>query len=123
MVAIVSVGFVSCGDDDDDEKDGGTSIVGTWRYSYDYYGEDEGYEQYIFKRDGSGFYEDWGYENGRAELYDRMAITYSYSEKDKELVIIEDDGDVFQYTVVALTSTRLVLLEKGETEAETYVKQ
>ena len=62
MVAIVSVGFVSCGDDDDDEKTDGISIVGTWRYSNDYYGEPEGYEQYIFKRDGSGFYEDWGYE-------------------------------------------------------------
>ena len=62
-------------------------------------------------------------KTGAMKLYDRMAITYSYSEKDKELVIIEDDGDVFQYTVVALTASRLVLLEKGETEPETYVKQ
>ncbi|MBQ9637772.1 MAG: hypothetical protein IJV36_07785 [Prevotella sp.] len=98
MVTIVSVGFVSCGNDDDDEKGDSVSIVGTWRYSNDYYGEPEGYEQYIFKRDGSGYYEDWGYENGKAELYDR-------------------------YAVIALTTSRLVLLEKGETEPETYVKQ
>lgn len=70
MVAVLSVGFVSCGDDDDDDAPGGTSqLTGTWKESYHHeilyffsekYNEDEKFYSdneasmgIIFKSDGT----------------------------------------------------------------------
>ena len=34
MVAMLSVGFVSCGDDDDEDGPSGSSLTGTWKETY-----------------------------------------------------------------------------------------
>ena len=54
MVAIMSVGFMSCSKDDDSPKDETVvSIVGTWRY--DWGSSAVSFTAYTFNSDGSGF--------------------------------------------------------------------
>ncbi|MBQ8607473.1 MAG: hypothetical protein IJ417_04695 [Bacteroidaceae bacterium] len=46
LMAILSVGFMACSDDDDDEE---FSLIGMWEYSYN-----GGYDLYLFNGDGTG---------------------------------------------------------------------
>ena len=109
MVAIVSVGFVSCGDDDDDEKSGTPSLVGTWVCDFD------PATDYIvcFKADGTGysyFTEDGLDENDyfsykvrgdqitlyyHDSIYWNMTIEYDLSSDGKRLTLYGiDDNDM-----------------------------
>ena len=48
MVAIMSVGFMSCSKDDDVKKDSVGSLVGTWRYNFS-----SGYDLLTFDQNGT----------------------------------------------------------------------
>lgn len=80
MVAMLSISFVSCSDDDDDVSN---SIVGTWRYE-----EDDYYEVITFKSDGTGTWTE--YELGD---YDSVFFTYTYDYTSMVLVMRYEDGD------------------------------
>lgn len=114
--------FISCSKDDDKKVDPSNNpIAGTWRLNF----EDEGYELYILNQDGTGSYEDWVTKDGKTERADQMDITYTYDSTVKELAIIEADGDIHRYEVIALTENRLVIRSKNSKseKADTYIKQ
>lgn len=79
MVAMLSISFVSCSDDDDISN----SIVGTWRYEEDGY-----YDVVTFKSDGTGTWTE--YELGD---YDSWFFTYTYDYTSMVLVVRYEDGD------------------------------
>lgn len=84
MVAVLSAGFVACGDDDDDSSSG-SGVVGTWS------GKD-GRESLslTFKSGGKGTwvsrYEDY-YSGTETE---RGSFTYEMEGKSKGIIIIKD---------------------------------
>ena len=108
LVVFMGVGFVSCGDDNEEEKDGSASIVGTW--VCDFHVETD----YIicFKADGTGY--DYFTEDGLDEddyfsykvrgdkitLYyhdsdDDVTIEYDLSSDGKQLTLYGmDDNDM-----------------------------
>ena len=73
MVAIVSIGFVSCGDDDE-KVENGVSLVGTWSLNFD-----GGSCLLIFSQDGTCNYQE--YDHGKWET----PKTYKYTYKDNIL--------------------------------------
>ena len=89
MVAMLSVGFVSCGDDDDEDN---ASIVGTWvGYSN---GE---YVTYQYNSDGTG----------TITVNDvSIRFTYSYNTETKRLTI-SYRGETAVFEIFTLTSTTL----------------
>ena len=96
MVAIVSVGFVSCGDDDDDNN---KLIIGTWRRSW---GDGpRQYTAYSFFDDGTGLSFDKG--NG-AERF-----TYAFDSQTKIVSIEYSEYYKEQMTVSKITSNSLVM--------------
>ena len=82
MVAMLSLGFVSCGDDDDD------AAVGTWyRYDYDHTVR----EMWIFKNGGKGVC----YEYYKGERDDETKETFTYKMKsDHSGVVVFDNLDI-----------------------------
>lgn len=123
MVAMLCVGFTSCGDDDDDagEPGGGgsaTTLVGTWKltkYEGVYpngstieYDEDEIMDAYVqFKSNGKGGnYTAYYYEDGSLAEWDIEPFSWQYS--GKYIVTYEEGDDEPVYTeVISLTSSEL----------------
>ena len=100
MVAIMSVGFMSCSKDDDSSKDETVvSIVGTWRY--DWGSSAVSFTAYTFNSDGSGFIYDKG-NPGRP-------FTYIYDKQNNIITIINSPYDKETMFVSELTSNILVL--------------
>lgn len=83
MVAIVSVGFVSC-DDDDEENE--ASIVGTWVCDFD----PATYYIVCFKADGTGY--DYFTEDGLDE-----DDYFSYKVRGDQITLYYHDSDEDDY--------------------------
>lgn len=113
MVAIVSVGFVSCGDDDDEDekKIDEVTIIGTWRLDYS-----SGYELLTFNSNGKGTLSEYNYE-GKKEILDEIeAFDYIFNESTMTLRILAGD-EVEIWKVESLTSTQMII------DGDVYVKQ
>ncbi len=101
VVTFVSIGFASCGDDDD--ENGGNSIVGTWV---------DGTTTMILGGDGSYNLTDTSF----SDLIQRRKGTYSYNPSQGLLTVnviaIAGHNNAYQqtYIVQTLTATTLVLL-------------
>ena len=111
MLALVSVGFVSCGDDDDNVtvQDSGSPLQGEWKRVYD----DESYEILTFNSNGRGFYE---YHQKKVDhwVLDKYSeFTYFFDSNKMELKFIfpEEGGgtETKVCRVDKLTATELVL--------------
>ena len=96
MIAMLSVGFASCSDDDDDSEK--SEIVGTWAGSFTY---SYGYidcicEQYrwVFKADGNFSLKYWDYDASNSSDVDSSDIIYVKGtyEYDKELSFLTFNG-------------------------------
>lgn len=119
MVAIVSVGFVSCDDDDEDEKGGTVSIVGTWSLNF-------GISDYgtndccllTFYQNGTVKYQE--YDNGEWEKED----TYNYTYSNGILCFIYSNGEEREtIEVISLTETKLVLKDWPDGGVNTFIRQ
>ena len=125
LVAIImSVNFVACSDDDDENP-----LVGTWvnienRSSVEYK------DVMTINADGTG--SDAIYINGQLDKDGVDNFRYTYDENSKVFTWIwEEDSngesDVYSMHVQELTSSKLVLVddidEEGEGEVITYTKQ
>lgn len=106
MLAMLNVG---CSSDDDPKA----SIVGTWRIT-----DEEGYEEYTFRENGTGHGVEFAYEKVRP---DEWEFTYSYDENSKKLIIVED-GATIQYVVKELTETKLVIYRSGSSRDQVFVR-
>ena len=111
MLALVSVGFVSCGDDDDNVtvQDSGSPLQGEWKCVYD----DESYEILTFNSNGRGFYE---YHQKKVDhwVLDKYSeFTYFFDSNKMELkFIFPEEGGSTETKVCRvdkLTATELVL--------------
>lgn len=124
MVAIVSVGFVSCGDDDDDEKGSTESIVGTWVY-FERDGEYSYSEMYTFKSDGT-FKLVWQESDISLREFDSGEDSglWKYDAKNHKLtlttIIGEEPGPEI-YTVI-LQGNQMTLIDV-DGDSYTYTKQ
>lgn len=115
MVAIVNVGFVSCGDDDDDKNEEGISIVGTWRHDFS-----SGYILLILKSNGKGLLEEYDSASGGIEYSEE--ITYYYDKEKERYMIIEKDGEyTYTYPIQYYNETTLVLVNP-DGKSETYTR-
>jgi len=110
MVTVLSVGFISCSDDDDD-ADYSTSIVGSWQLSHSkgwdiYNGNKDTWDDaeddtfWVFNSDGTG-YNYYSYETGK--------FYFDWSIKNDVLTVYEEGGDTDKYTIKQLTSDKLVV--------------
>lgn len=115
MVAIVSIGFVSCGNDDDDDKKGGTvSLVGTWSLNF---GPDD-YCLLTFYQNGTVKYQE--YDDGQWEEED----TYNYTYNNSILHLTYSDGREREtIEVISLSETKLVLKDWPDGGVNTFIKQ
>ena len=86
VAIIMSVNFVACSDDDDDNP-----IVGVWQND----DEDE-HLRLKFNADGSG--EEYLFWDNDSESY-RHQFTYTYDSATSTLVITYEDGDTTKETV------------------------
>ena len=92
MVAIVSIGFVSCGDDDDEKKDSVASIVGTW----------------VGTVDGQSVTYQYNADNTGSIISGDVSIRFTYSyDKDSRYLTIEIMGETHVFQIYTLTSTTL----------------
>lgn len=109
MVAIVSVGFVSCGDDDDEKTS--SSIVGTWKCEYS-----DGYDIITFNSNGKGTWTEYYYE-GKKELVDEVeTFDYFFDESSLTLRMLFGD-EVEVWKIESLTSKQMII------DGDVYIKQ
>ena len=116
MMALVSVGFASCGDDDnDDKKKEEVSLVGTWRHDFS-----SGYILLIFKSNGTGLMEEYDSASGGIEYSEE--ISYYYDKEKERYMIIEKDGEyTYTYPIQYYNETTLVLVNP-DGKSETYTR-
>ena len=126
--ALFSISLISCSSDDDDDDNGVTSaLTGRWE------NDDElaDYSAFEFYKDGKGFAEQWPLQNGekKGDRPDRWAISYSYDNATKHLVIHDiENGDSHDYDdifiVTELTSDKLTVkwADSNYNESETFHK-
>ena len=113
MVAIMSVGFMSCSKDDDVKKEDTASLVGTWRYDFS-----SGYDLLTFDQNGTVRVQE--YDNGEWE----MDKVYRYTYSNGILRWMYEDGEVREtIEVISLSDTKLVLKDWPDDGEYTFVKQ
>lgn len=120
LIAIVmSVNFVACSDDDDENP-----LFGTWVSVYTE-NSVEYKEVETFNSDGTG--SSAYYENGKIDKEGVRNFKYAFDESTKILTYIWADGDTYAMRVKELTSSKLVLVDdvddEGNGEVTTYTKQ
>ena len=110
MVAIVSVGFMSC-NSDNDADDSKASIFGTWRND-----SSDGYDLITFNANGKGTYSEYYYEGKKELLKEVEAFDYIFNESSMTLRMLFGD-EVEIWKVESLTSKQMVI------DGEVFVKQ
>lgn len=114
MVAIVSVGIVSCGGDDDDKREPEVSIIGTWSLNF---GKND-YSLLTFFQNGTVKYQE--YDNGEWEEDE----TYRYSFSNGILVFTYSNGSEREtIEVISLSATKLVLKDWPDGGVNTFIRQ
>ena len=107
LVAIImSVNFVACGDDDDDNP-----IVGTWRSEVDNYGYSD---SFTFNTDGSGIWQEF---KGDKQT---DSDSFKYSVDGDKITFTWTDGEIYTSTF-SISGNRLTI--KDNEDSETYTKQ
>ena len=112
VVLLMATSWVAVGCSSDDDDNGGrgssSSLVGTWRYTYESsYGEGTAYTLITFKSNGTGvLYEKDSYYE------DRESFRYTYSKSTKELIWYYDDGETESYTVLNISSRTLEVMDE-----------
>lgn len=129
MMALVCVGFTSCGSDDDDGVNGGggsrdSAVIGTW------YDTTHGNFTCAWRFDGNGmcYYYEWGNSKTNINLTDHPYG--KWSTQNGILTISEegyDDGeyyiDVEEYKYVLLEGGKTLELYEGNHKIYTLQKQ
>lgn len=120
MVTVLSIGFVSCSEDDELPKPEDTesvvsALVGTWVCDLEEDGE-KGKLYVTFKGDGTGNFKDCYYnENGELTVDDDFSMKYMYNPADSSLKIVLDYVTM-QYKIKFISSDKI----EAESEGEKY---
>lgn len=102
LAVVLSVGFASCKDDDDDG--GNTSIIGTWRGDYS-----SGYYLITFREDGTGVEQEYDREDGMGEGM-LSADPFSWAQDGDRIIIRYDDGYKETYEDVSISGNTLTFV-------------
>ena len=96
MVSMLSVGFVSCGDDDDDESNfSGSGVVGTWSGSDD----DGEYLTVTFKKDGTGTWISRYYDSYSGSETKKGSFSYEMEGNSKGVITVKNYDSYYGYEV------------------------
>lgn len=101
VAAVSTCNFVAC--DKDDDKDGASSIVGTWEEKDAY-----GYDRYTFSSNGS--YTNVSEEYGKGTWTDHGTYTYD----GRILTLRDSDGDIDTFDVT-ISGNKMTWYVEGET--------
>ena len=118
MVTVLSIGFMSCSEDDELPKPEDTesvvsALVGTWVCDWEEDGE-KGKVYVTFKDDGTGNYKECYYnENGELEVDDESPMKYTYNPADSSLKIVLDYVTM-QYKIKFISSDKIEAESKGK---------
>lgn len=111
VVALFSVSFVSCSDDDDD-KDPDTELVGKWEFTKLEFWE-EGKEGDVESEVRSGDY--WTFNTDKSGYDSDEESDFTWSVKDDKLVQVYPGSiGTYTYTINSLNSKTLVVTYKDE---------
>ena len=114
LMALVSVGFAACGDDDDEPK--GSDIVGTWQIS-----DEEGVILLQFTKDGKFNEVDIVSEEGVADLFIYHG-TYSVSGNKLTVTYVYDHESETVGCTYSVNGDKLSITDDGYTSIFTRVK-
>ncbi|MBR1652297.1 MAG: hypothetical protein IJ692_02775 [Alloprevotella sp.] len=137
FVAVLSLGFTSCGDDEDennpqrpDEEEVDprqteeATIVGSWKWNFDI----DGYEIVTFYANGTGQTYEWddSDESIKRFLYsfdkDHMRLTITViEEEDASGRRVYEERETETYTVIEFSQERLIILDWGDEGFSTLV--
>lgn len=129
IAVIMSVNFVACSSDDNDENENNSPLVGTW-VNIENKNSMEYKEVMTINENGTG--SSAIYTNGQLDKDGVDNFRYTYDENSKVFTWIweeDSDGesDVYSMHVRELTGSKLVLVDdmddEGEGEVITYTKQ
>ena len=111
IMAVMSVGFASCGDDKDESGSGSNSgLVGTW-VAYHQSGAVSWYNGLKLEKNGDAYYTEWD----SRESPQWPSNPGKWSASDGILRIIEPDGDIFMDGYYTLSEDgKTLYLSDGE---------
>lgn len=110
LVAIMSIGLVSCSKDDKNN-----ALVGSWSCSNHYYGGSYGgIDTYVFKSNGT--YE-W---SCTGDWWDDISGRYSYNS-DEGILTIDRNGYTNVYIIASITDSSFLMIDE-EGDYYTYYK-
>lgn len=123
IMALVCVGFASCGDDDDSGNDGnsGGTIVGTWYFASSqnimedgermpdefYTANSDDYQELVFKNDNT--FEEWDADKGSWG----KRVTGTYSLSGNKLTITAQGGVVIE-EIKWISNDEFMMVDKEE---------
>lgn len=132
MVTVLSIGFVSCSEDDElpkpeDKESVVSALVGTWVCDWEEDGE-KGKVYVTFKGDGTGNFKECYYnENGELKVDDEYSMKYTYDPADSSLKIMIYDDYINDYYNIIECRIKFISSDKIEAESEgekyTFKKQ
>ena len=111
MLAILPLVFTSCGDDENNDDNAVSNILGTWRKAYEYQGSVTGYLQYTFLPNGN-------YVEIEVSQSDNWRGGGVYTIKGNTLTLYasEGDGGTYVYTFNISDTTLTLIDSDGYTE-------
>ena len=102
VMMMLSASLTSCKDDKDDDKISTESLVGVWRSDFSC-----GYQLMTLEKNGRYSFVEIDYES------ENWSATGTYAVKNN-VITIQSEGEIEVYTILTLTSTKLILRYEGE---------
>ena len=109
VVTVLSVGFVSCSDDDND-KDDTTQIVGKWEFTKLEFWE-AGNESNVESENRSGDYWTFNADKSGYDTDEESNFTWSISS-DKLTLVYPNNLGTYSFTIESFNSKTLIVLYK-----------
>jgi len=114
-MAVMSVGFLSCGDDDDEPGSGSNSVlVGTWA-QYHKGGATAWYIGLKLEKNGSAYYTEWD-----TKASPNWGTPGKWSATEDKLSICDPNGDVVYTSYYALSEDGKTLSLNGDPKGRNY---
>lgn len=114
-IAVMSVGFVSCGDDDDEPGSGSNNaLVGTWA-QYHKGGATAWYIGLKLEKNGSAYYTEWDTKDSP-----NWGTPGKWSAKDNILTICAPNGEVVYTSYYVVSEDGKTLSLNGDTSGGHY---
>ena len=121
VMAMVCVGFASCGSDGEDNDNGGRTIVGTWYFASSqnivedgekmpdefYTANSDDYQELVFKDDNT--YEEWDADKGSWG----KKVTGTYSLSGNKLTVTTRSGAVIE-EIKWISNDEFMMIDKEE---------